>query len=82
MSEFYSVESMWGDAWFQSFELSNVGGVLGLGLDQTGDSPFWDNSTMSEFDLWVHLRPTKDDWAFSSFELIDAESFAVVGTIP
>jgi len=80
MSEFYAVESLWGDAWFQSFELPNFGGILGLGLD--GNNPFWGNTTISEFDFWVHLRPTKDDWAFSSFELDDAESFVVVGTIP
>jgi hypothetical protein len=82
MSEFYTVESISGDSWFQSFSMPNVGGILGLGLDPTGKSSFWNNSTISEFDFWVHLRPTKTDWAFQSFELDGDESFAVAGKIP
>ena len=35
MSEFYTVESVSGDSWFQSFSMQNVGGILGLGLDPT-----------------------------------------------
>lgn len=40
MSEMYAVQSIQADYWFkESYELVNVGGILGLGFNSTGS--FW-----------------------------------------
>ena len=47
-TQFYAVGSIQENNWLNQFEITNLGGILGLAYNSTGINSFWQNSTVGE----------------------------------
>lgn len=66
-SQFINVDTLL-DSWFTGYNMSNIGGVIGLGYnltDQQGSS-IWTNSLVSQnLEFAIQLRPSLTDWSWN-----------------
>ena len=82
ISEFISVTEML-DTWFVGQNLTNIGGVIGLGYDfGMGGGGLWTNSSVNQnLEFAVKLRPSTEDWAWDPDApmIIDPENYLYLG---
>ncbi len=50
--------------WFELFDLTNIGGILGIGFNNTMGGAFWLNNTFAQQSYSVALSPNLTDWAW------------------
>jgi hypothetical protein len=64
-SDFYLVTTLTENTWLNGFEIANIGGILGLGRNATGESSsFWRNSGVLPAKYSVSLSPSDVDWSW------------------
>lgn len=63
-SDFYLVDKLKYNAWYQYFDTSNINGVLGLGFNVTGSNSFWANSGIYPRQYSVALTTDFYDWGW------------------
>lgn len=81
-SDLYAANQLVSNSYMEQYDLSSVGGILGLGQNATGSASFWENSGFSDA-YAIQLRPTESDFAWlSDFELTNTQSVLTPGTHP
>lgn len=57
---------MYSNFWLSQFNLSNIGGIIGIGLNISNPevNAFWYNSTAWHFQFAVSLIPTENNWGW------------------
>ncbi len=65
-SDFYLVKVLLKNDWLIGFNVTDIGGILGLGYNTTGSNSFWDNSGVYPLRYSVSLYPTVEDWSWQS----------------
>lgn len=74
-SDMYATYQITRDSWLNSFDLSEVGGILGVGRNNSNDesNAFWKSVAEHKYQahdkkgnsldyLWLHLRPSQNDY--------------------
>jgi hypothetical protein len=65
-SDFYLVDTLIQNNWLYGFNVTDIGGILGLGYNTTGSNSFWGNAGVSPQRYSVSLYPTVVDWSWQA----------------
>lgn len=52
------------NGWLYYYNLANIGGILGIGFNESGGGDFWTNNTFAQKAYSVQLTPNASDWAW------------------
>jgi len=65
-SDFYLATTITENLWLHYFNVSDIGGILGMGYNTTGSNSFWENSGVYPQRYSTSLYPTVEDWSWQS----------------
>jgi hypothetical protein len=74
------------DTYFIGYNISNIGGIIGLGYNMSSDrgGSVWTNSSVADnLEFAVKLRPSPDDWSWNpdAPKITDDTSYLYLGGV-